>query len=116
MSSIKIDSSNDIQLVNNDLQLIEGRDEIAQILKQNLRVFFSEWFLDRTIGILYFEEILKKNPNPATIDAIFKNAILESPGVIELVEYSLELENRSLILSFRARTLEGIISFNEVLL
>ena len=115
MSSIKINSSNDIEIINNDLFLIEGRDEIAQVLRQELRFFLGEWFLNTDGGIPYLQEILKKNPNASTIDAIFKNKILESPGVIELTEYELTLEKRKLTLVFKARTEEGIITFNEVL-
>lgn len=116
MSSIQIDSSNDIEIIDNDLFLLGDRDEIAQVLRQELRVFLGEWFLDTDEGIPYFEEILKKNPNVSTVDAIFKNKILESPGVIELTEYTLDFENRKLSLYFKARTEDGIITFDEVLL
>lgn len=116
MSSIKIDASNDIEIINNDLFLLGGRDEIAQVLRQELRVFLGEWFLNTDEGIPYLQEILKKNPNVSTVDAIFKNKILESPGVIELTEYTLDFENRKLRLYFKARTEEGIITFDEVLI
>ncbi len=115
MASIQIGSDNDIVIQNNDATLITGRDEIAQVLRQELRVFLGEWFLDTAEGIPYFQEILKKNPNPSTVDAIFKNKILSTPGVIELLSYSLEINGRNLSLSFSASTQEGIIDFNEVL-
>ena len=116
MSTIKIDSTNDIEIIDNDLSFVSGRDEIAQVLRQELRVFLGEWFLDIDEGIPYLQEILKKNPNTSTVDAVFKNKILESPGVIELTEYELDFEGRSLSLYFKARTEEGIITFDEVII
>lgn len=119
MSTIKIDQNNDIELVNNDAFLLTGRDEIAQVLRQELRVFAGEWFLDTREGVPYFQDILKKAPDPARIDAIFKDKILSSPGVIELLQFNIELggeDGRQLSLTFSARTSDGIISFDEDIL
>lgn len=113
MASIAIDSTNDVIIENNDLKLITGVEEVAQILRQELRVFLGEWFLDTREGIPYFEEILKKNPNPITVDSIFKNKILNSPGVIELQSFLLEINGRELSLKFTALTEFGILLFDE---
>lgn len=115
MTSIRIGQDNDIQIDNNNLTLIGGREEIAQILRQRLRVFLGEWFLDTREGIDYYGEILKKAPDPGQVDALFKNEILTSPGVIELIEFNLDIEGRQLQLSFAARTEDGIINFDEAL-
>lgn len=116
MSSIRIGSDNDLLFTNNNLTLLTGRDEIAQVLRQELRVFAGEWFLDTREGIPYFEDILRKAPDPARIDSIFKDKILSSPGVIELLQFNLELggeSGRTLTLQFSARTSDGIITFDE---
>jgi hypothetical protein len=116
MSSLKIGTDYDLVIENNNLVLIGGRDEIAQVLRNELAFFYGEWFLDTRKGIDYFGDILIKNPDPAKIDAIFKNKILSSPGVIELLKFNLELENRNLRVTFEASTIDGIISFDEELL
>lgn len=115
MTSIRIDNNNDIQIDNNNLTLIGGREEIAQVLRQRLRVFLGEWFLDTREGIDYYGDILKKAPDPGQVNALFKNEILTSPGVIELIEFNLDIVGRQLTLAFSARTKDGIITFNEVL-
>lgn len=115
MTSIRIDNTNDIQIDNNNLTLIGGREEIAQVLRQRLRVFLGEWFLDTREGIDYYGEILKKAPDPGQVDALFKNEILTSPGVIELIEFELDIVGRQLQLRFTARTDDGIINFDEEL-
>ena len=115
MTSIKIDSTNDIVIENNNIPTVTGREEIAQVLRQELRVFLGEWFLDTREGIDYYGDVLKKAPDPGQVDALFKNKILSSPGVIELIEFNLDLVGRRLELSFSARTTEGIITFDEEL-
>lgn len=113
MASIAIDSTNDIIIENNDLKLITGVEEVAQVLRQRLRVFRGEWFLDTRQGLPYYEEVLKKNPNPVTVDSLFKNEILNSPGIIELQSFTLEINGRELSLKFTALTQFGILLFNE---
>ena len=115
MTSIRIGSDNDIQIDNNNLTLINGREEIAQVLRQRLRVFLGEWFLDTREGIDYYGDVLKKSPDPGQVDALFKNEILTSPGVVELIEFELDIVGRQLQLTFTARTDEGIVTFDEVL-
>lgn len=117
MSSVSITTTNDVEIANNDLRIVLGREEIAQILRQELRFFFAEWFLDTSKGLPWFERILVKNPDVGEVDALFKNKILASPGVIELLSFSLDLDvaTRSLTLAFSARTVDGILNFDEVL-
>lgn len=116
MTSIRIGSDNDIQIDNNNLTLVEGREEISQVLRQRLRVFLGEWFLDSREGIDYYGEVLKKAPDPGQVDALFKNEILTSPGVVELIEFDLDIVGRQLQLKFIARTEDGIINFDEGIL
>ena len=118
MSDIRIDTdTGDIEIIEGELSLTSGTDAIRQHLKQRLNTYFREWFLDQRIGIPYFEHILKKNPVPSVIDSIFKREILTTPGVIELIEFNLDFEPglRELSLSFKARVIDGIVDFTEIL-
>lgn len=115
MSTIKIKQDNDIDITNNDLTLVTGRDEIAQVLRQRLRVFLGEWFLDSREGVDYYGEVLKKAPDVGRVDTLFKNEILSSPGVIELIQYNSDIVGRKLTVTFTARTEDGILNFNEEL-
>jgi len=117
MSSIKLDDNHDLTVENNDLSLIVSGDEVKQILLQKFKMFYKEWFLDTSKGIPYFEEVLVKGPNPFRIDAIFKDVIIKTNGVIELLEYELDFipNDRRLKLYFLAKSTSGTITFNEVL-
>lgn len=109
---------NDLVFENNKLVLIDGLDFVEQLLKERLQTFLGEWFLDTSLGLPYFQDILVKNPVPTKITALLKDAILETPGVIELVDFSPDFDskNRNLMLSFSARTEEGEIKITNLIL
>jgi len=118
MTSLKSDSLNDFVVENNDLSFITGLDEKVQILKENLRLFFGEWFLDVEIGVPYFQLILKKNIDPIKANSALKNVILNSKDVLELISFksTFNQSTRSLKIDFSVRFDESVVSFSEVLL
>lgn len=107
--------THDIELVNADLGFVTKNEAVTQFLRQRLKFFETEWFLDETKGIPYFDQILIKGPRASVIDAIFKREILETNGVVELKSFSLDLDPaaRALTLSFKARSTDGDIDFSE---
>lgn len=117
MSDFKLDSTGDIEVIDGIVSLTSGIEAKRQHLEQRLKLFFREWFLDQSRGIPYFQHIFVKNPNPVIVDAIFKTEILNTPGILKLDFFELDLNEttRELTLSFRAITIEGEINFSEIL-
>ena len=113
MVDIKLDNNNDIAIENNDIVFVTGVDEVRQRLLENLRTFKGEWFLNLEKGIPYYQDILKKNINLDVIETILKDAILASPGVLELLDFSLELNARQLDVNFTVMASEGEIVISE---
>lgn len=115
MSDIKLADDGDIDLTAGEMTLTEGLEAISQRYMQRLNFFFGEWFLDKSRGIPFIQQIFVKRPNPVVIDTIFKREILEDPSARELQEFELDLETatRLLTLSFRVRTEIGDIDFEE---
>lgn len=115
MSGIKLDDNGDIDTTNNEVTLTSGLEATEQRLRQRLNLFFQEWFLDRTRGIPYIQQIFVKRPVPAVVDTIFKTEILRDPAVLELQQFELDLDTatRILTLTFRALTDDGPINFEE---
>lgn len=117
MSSIKLDNAGDIQVVDNSIILTEGLDAIRQHLFVKFRFFEGEWFLDTTLGVPYFREILIKNPSLAVVQEQLKAVILDTPGVLELIRFEFEFNNatRQANLDFEALTEEGPIDFSQII-
>ena len=90
---------------------VAQQDIVAQRLKITLMTFLGEWFLDTELGIPYFQQILTKVRNKATVDSIFQQAILNDPGVLEMVAYesTLDSANRGFNLDFAVRVADGSI-------
>lgn len=108
-------TTGDLALDNSDLFFVRDIDAVAQFLWQKHRLFLAEWFLDENSGIPYHDRVFVKNPKGVEIDTIFKNDIMNTPGVIELLEFSATLDGpiRKLSISYKARAKGGIISFNS---
>lgn len=107
-----VTENNDLKIVDNNFLLsVDNSDqEIEQRIRQNLQFFLGEWFLDTTIGIPYFQMVFVKGVAPSLIEAVFKDAILETPGVSSLVEFrpiEYESSTRQLTVDFTVRTINN---------
>lgn len=64
-------------------------DEITQRLKMKLLWFREEWAFNINYGIPYFQEIFSnKRIDLNDVDDIFRTAISQEKGVIDLISYS----------------------------
>lgn len=111
-------SFGDLLMLGGDLVLTQdidprGTHPVLQDVLQRLRTFLGEWFLDNTIGVPWFQQILgPQGPNSAT-DATLQNVVLGTPGVLMLTEWSASVNSatRTLSLHFVATTAAGKISY-----
>ena len=106
-----------ILIENQDLATVEDLEAIKQHVRQRLQFFKNEYKHDLTRGIPYHDDFFKKNPNPVIMDAILKNVILTTPGIIELLSFSMIEDStlRLLTVTFKADTDYGILEYsNEV--
>jgi hypothetical protein len=111
------EASHDLLIVNGDLMLIDDAERIAQQIKITLKFFLCEWFLDTSKGVPYLEYVLVKNPNMNHIRAIFREKILDVPGVTGLskIELSHDRKARALSVNYEAETTTGLLTRREVL-
>ena len=104
MTDILLDTdTHDIVLEGYDLQLVDEIDLIRQRIKQRLLTIEGEWFLDTTIGLPWFEEIIGKGAERQQIGALLARQIVETEGVESLIEFDLDIDRRtrSMTLAFR---------------
>lgn len=110
----------DLDLTNNSFSLVEGAASIDQHWRIRLLTWLGEWFLDQRVGIPYIRDILVKNPNLAIVRSVFHRASLDTPGIREIVNFTLEItSDRRLVLEIEGESedLETFkFSFNEFIL
>ena len=101
--------THDLKITEFDLSLVSGIDRVVQDLKVRLWFFFKEWFLDISKGIPFYEIVHIKNPDLNAIEALFKEAIVETADVVELISFDLEFDSaaRSMSIQFQVNTTFG---------
>lgn len=92
----------DIYLENGTVRLTDGlSEEVAQTLRIALLLFRGEWFLDATQGVPYWQSILGVKTPLSIVQQIFRNAILQVPGVKSLNSFNMQtLADRTVSLEF----------------
>lgn len=106
----------DLAVENNELVLIQGLEETAQNLFVNLKTYQGEWFLDQSIGMPWFQDILIKGQPINIISGLIKDAIVNTDGVTELNKFELDYDNetRTMTLDAKAKSANGDIVLQNV--
>lgn len=108
----------DIELVNGDLFILkDNMDIIEQSLRQKLRLFYGEWFLDQSKGLPYKGTIIGKGTQGTVLESLYVQTILSVVGVLKLLTFRLTSDTRTRVLSVYAEILtsSGKLIFNEAL-
>ncbi len=118
MADLKInETTGDLEIgADGDLIIVTGADAIRQHLRIRLQFFLGEWFLDRRLGVPYYEEILRKSPNLDVVTSILRDVIRSTPGVLSITSFVLDFDGvtRALSLDFAVFSTEGPVAFTEV--
>jgi hypothetical protein len=120
-------ANGDFAIVNNQLWLTDNSvsavpavaavapntgQETLQLILNNLRMGQGEERLDLAMGVPYIQQILGKGAPLETIQAILYDVILNTPGVLAVINFVLTLNKstRQLALAFTAQTSTGPVS------
>ena len=96
--------------------LVDPSALLAQRIQCRLQTFKGECFLDREIGVPYYEEILKKNPDLGRIRSLLSSVISGVDGVDKILSLDLSFDRKTRMLSvtFRVIGQDGSIATGEV--
>ena len=72
MISLGLNSDNDIFVKNGNFVFVDDAAEVLQNVRSRLLFYMGEWFLDNTLGVPYFQEILTKPANLSNVESIIK--------------------------------------------
>jgi len=86
-----LDANGDYQFGRPGLMLENSVQAVAQAIKTRLNLATGEWFLDLTEGTPYKEHVLGFY-TAGTRDAVIKSRMLDTPGVVQLNNYTSSLD------------------------
>jgi hypothetical protein len=70
-----------------DLATVRDAAAVAQHVKQHLKFWEGEWFLDTTAGVPWIRFVFVKPFDRAVAEAVVKDALLSVPGVTEILAF-----------------------------
>ena len=70
------------------LAMVTGAEAAGQHIRQRLRFFRGEWFLDTTAGMPWLDQVLGSAYDPTLAEALTKAEILDTDGVTEITATS----------------------------
>jgi len=112
-----IDSNGDI--VTSGRQFISGQSEVAQTISTRLRLFLGEYFRDVNDGTPWYQTIFVKSGTLSSKDTAIKRRILQTPGVVNILDYKTDYDINTREYSVTAQILtdfgEMQISVNEAI-
>lgn len=118
MSQLSMTDDGDIYIEKNKFKLVDRKSEVRQRLLQNLRTFFGEWFLDKSLGLPYHQVIFEKGTPTSVMESVFIDEILKTKDVTNLLKFApLEMEpaTRELTVDFEVATIFGTVTVQETL-
>lgn len=100
------DDDGDLLIDGDGLHFATGLEGVAQCVGVRLLMFRDEWFLNLDAGIPYYDEILGEKYDEVIVRRRLVEAIVGTPGVIEVLSLSLSFDNstRKLSVSYKLRT------------
>lgn len=112
-----LNKNNDLVIEDGEFKLVRDGAEVVQHVRTRLQFYANEWFLDLTAGTPYFEQIFIKPVDLANVESILKTRILQTPGVLRLIDFAMSYigeSQRKLTVTFSAETEYGIIDDEEL--
>ncbi len=80
-----LDINGDMALSSAGLPFFIGSvDEAIQRLRVRFLFFLGEWYRDQRLGVPYFEHVLIKRPRLTLVRSLWRQLILDTPGITRL--------------------------------
>jgi len=94
-----------------EVTLATGSEAVAQHLEFRLRHFLGEWELNTLEGIPFFRDVFVKAPDLGLVRDIFRQVIIETPGVasVETISVTIDTATRTAALTFRCTFDDGAV-------
>lgn len=106
----KLDGDGDLDLLELAIKVYATEEEtLRQRLQIRLRLIQGEYHLNILSGVPYLGTPFTDKGSKVAVDNLLKNYIINTPGVVELLEYSSEINDRALSVSFKVSGETGAV-------
>lgn len=101
-----LDADGDIATDGGDFSTVEKEAAVLQGIRIRVLTFLGEIWLDRSLGVDYLNQILIKGPDPLVVRELVRQAIADTPDVLEVVAANLvgPDANRKASIRYKVRT------------
>lgn len=96
----------------NGLAIATDAEAVGQHGRLRLQTYLGEWFLDKTTGVPWLDQILGYAYDPALAESVVKAHLLDTDGITEITSFSVafDKDTRGLLI----RDVEVLTMFDEV--
>lgn len=119
MNNLALDqTTGDLLEVANQIKQVTELNALAQAIYSDLKTFVGEYWLNKTIGVPYFEVVFVKSIDLSFKKTLLKNEILRRDEVLEITSFKADFigETRELTVVFSAKTTLGTIENQEIVI
>ena len=71
-----------------NLAVVSDAEAVGQHVRQRLKTYSGEWFLDTRAGVTWLDDVLGQSYDPSLAEALIKAEILNTDGVKEIASFS----------------------------
>lgn len=114
---VLLNDNGDRVLVAGDYGLASGSQAVKQGITGNVLLYLAEYWLDMSLGVDYFGQVLIRNPSAIVVKSVIGRAIASTPDVTQVVAAALvevDSSTRGWAITYSAVTnagnIDGIIA------
>ena len=111
LHDIELTRERNIRITKTDVELI------SQKVENYIRTVAGEYFLNRQIGLPYFDRIFRKKVSLQDVSNLFKATILSVPEVVEIISYDFSFDGRKRLYSVNTEmkyNVDGVVNTTRV--
>ena len=103
MRSIKLTENGDIDISNGRITEVSDSELTLQRIKNDFKFYKGEWYLNRELGVPYFEVFFGKNTDKNRVQDEVVRVLDEIPAILEILEINIRDEGITRFIDIKVR-------------